>query len=273
MRGLFAGARIHGPGLALLVFASGATCTDANDSLMVLQAQVPDEECIVSDEASAAGRLEHGILDVALDKPYGYNLYPLVVNNLLPIGGEGEVEPNRVNVSGAQVKILPPPGVEVPFTEDCSPEFDHPSQALIPPGGTRTIRVEALRSCHTTLFRQLFASGRLNPSVADSTFFRVEVRAKGRHGGTQILSAAFEFPVRVCYGCLQTGYSGPYSVFNFPEVPACDQLAENPFQGNRCHPAQDFGPILCCARDASGAMLECPGLGRAPSSTSPDSGP
>ena len=83
---------------------------------------------------------------------------------------------------------------------------------------------------------------------------------KGRHGGTQILSDPFEFPVRVCSGCLQTGFSGPYSRWDYPAVPPCNALAHNPFTGNLCAPAQDFGPILCCARDEKGEDLQCPGV-------------
>ena len=61
-------------------------------------------------------RLESGILDVALDQTYSYKLFPLVQNNLLPGAGEGDIEPNRVSVTGAQIKLVPPPGVTVPFS-------------------------------------------------------------------------------------------------------------------------------------------------------------
>ena len=89
-------------------------------------------------------------------------------------------------------------------------------------------------------------------------------RAKGRHGGTDIHSDPFEFPIRVCYGCLQTGFDGQYAAFSFalspPKVIACDNLTENPYKGNVCNPAQDTGPILCCAQDAKGERLVCPAI-------------
>ena len=73
-------------------------------------------------------------------------------NNLLPMGNDMNIEPNRVSVTGAIVKILPPSGVTVPFRDDCAPEFEHPSQSTILPGSQRAVRVEALRTCHAALF-------------------------------------------------------------------------------------------------------------------------
>jgi hypothetical protein len=237
-----------------------AACTDANESLVVLQAQVPDDECVVSDAGEDGVRLASGILDVALDQLYSYKLFPLVQNNLISAGADKDIDPNKIQVTGARVKILPPTGVSVPFRPDCAAEFDHPSQATIFPGSRRAVQVEALRSCHAALFRDLFKSGALNPVLAETVYFRVNIRIKGRHGGTEILSDPFEFPVRVCYGCLQTGFTGPHSLFNFPMTPLCSALGTNPFTGNRCGPAQDFGPILCCARDAVDKLLQCPAV-------------
>ena len=77
--------------------AATATCTDANESLIILQAQRPDEQCLINDGLQGSIRHDRGTLDVALDKPYGYQLFPLVSNNLLPIAAENEIEPNRVS--------------------------------------------------------------------------------------------------------------------------------------------------------------------------------
>jgi hypothetical protein len=241
--------------------AATATCTDANESLIILQAQRPNDECLITDGLGGSVRHDRGTLDVALDKPYGYQLFPLVSNNLLPIAAEGEIEPNRVSVTGAQIKIVPPPGVNVSFSDACAAEFDSISNAQLAPGDTRAMGVEVLRSCHAALIKGLFMAGRLNASTAENIDFRAIVRVKGRHGGTQILSDPFEFPIRVCYGCLQTGFAGPFSAFNFPEpVPACDKLTSNPYQGNPCPGliAQDIGPVLCCARNNDPNNLQCP---------------
>ena len=248
-----------------------ATCTDANESLIVLQAQVPDDMCTISDLPDNATRRAYGILDVALDKPYAYRLYPLVKNQLLPAAAAGDIEPNRVTVNAASIKIIPPPGVNVSFADACAAEFDHPTVAVLGPGETRAVTLDGVRSCHAALFADLFRSGRLNSSVADSVYFRLVVRIKARHGGTTIESDPFEYPLKVCYGCLQTGFTGQYAAFNFPEVPSCDRLADNPFMGNSACglPAQDSGPILCCAKDAKGTSLQCPGVPTAMPTTPP----
>lgn len=245
-----------------------ATCTDANESLIIMQAQVADDMCVVSDQPDNAVRMAFGILDVALDKAYAYRLNPLVRNQLIAAGTATDIEPNRVTINAASIKIVPPPGVSIPFTNECAAEFDHPTAASLPPGETRAVSIEAVRSCHSSMFADLFRSGRLNPSVADSVYFRLMVRMKGRHGGSDIQSDPFEYPLKVCYGCLQTGFTGQYAAFNYPAVPACDRLAENPFIGNaRCGlPAQDTGPILCCARSGDGTNLQCPGV---PTATTP----
>jgi len=252
------------------VCVAGVTCVDANESLIVLQAQVPDSMCAVSDEAGEGARMADGVLDVALDQAYGYELFPLVQSNLQPIASAGEIEPNRITVTSAQVKVVPPPGLDVQFGDDCSAEFDTLTSASLSPNSTRAVRVEALRACHARIFRSLFQSGKLSAATAEIVQVRAIVRIKGRHGGTDILSDPFQFPIRICYGCLQTGFTGQYATFNFPNVPACDRLAMNPFQGNPCpgRKAQDVGPILCCALDAKGERLQCPAVPSA-TTTSP----
>jgi hypothetical protein len=250
--------------------AATATCTDANESLIILQAQRPDEKCAINDGVQGSMLLERGTLDVTLDKPRGYTLFPIVANNLQAIAAEGEIEPNRVFVNGARVKLIPPPGVTIPFSDSCAAEFDAIASAQMGPGDTRAIEIEVVRSCHAAFILDLFKSGRLNHSDAERVDFRVVVRAKGRHGGTSILSDPFEFPIRVCYGCLQTGFAGPFAAFNFPaKLPACDKLATNPYQGHQCPDliAQDVGPILCCARNNDPTNLQCPAVPAVPTPT------
>lgn len=249
----------RGMALAATV-AAAAACTDANEALVVVQAQAPDEDCVISSEAGSL-RLDRGTLDVAMDKPYGYTMFPLVRNNMTAEQAEGEINANRVLVTGAQVKLMPPPGVDIPFTDTCTAEFDAVSYAQVYPDTTQSLSLEVMRSCHAALIRDLFKAGRLNSSTAERIDFRVSMRVKGDHGGERLLSDPFEFPVRVCYGCLQTGFDGAFAAFNFPQpVPACDRLTSNPYQGNSCRGliAQDVGPVLCCALNNDPNQLQCP---------------
>jgi hypothetical protein len=244
-----------------LVAVLATACTD-DGSLLILQAQALEVGCklpvTLPGSTSMNPPLEHGRLDVALDRDYPYMLYPLVFNSLPKIGDKLDVEPNHVNVVGARVRIEAPPGVFVPWRADCPQEFDHPSLASLDPGTQGTLAVEAMRSCHAGIFRDMFRARLLNSSLSEIIFFRAVVRARGRHGNGEILSAPFEFPIQVCYGCLQTGFSGDFAQFNFPAVPACDKLGSHPYTGNPCNPAQDTGPLLCCAADADVTKLECP---------------
>jgi hypothetical protein len=241
-------------------------CVDYGSALTIVQNQIPTVDmnshgCLVPSMPSAE-RNVLGTFDVALDKSYPYYMYPLVSNGLPML--TGNVDPNLVNINKFSIKIEAPPGVTVPWTADCPEEFDFPSPLPLHPADQAATVVEAIRPCHYDLLHQLMAQGMLPSSFSERVIFRLIIRAMGRHGSSEIKSDPFEFPVRVCYGCLQTGYTtAPYADFDFPKVPACTSLAEpNPYPGNPCNPAQDLGPLLCCALDAAGKQLECPGIAR-----------
>jgi hypothetical protein len=236
---------------------------EAGSGLTVVQNQIPmakDSACVIPASGGAERNLL-GTYDVALDHNYPYFMYPLIKNSLPP--SPENVDPNLIDVNRWTVKIEPPPTITVPWSDACPAEFDFPSPVSLHPGDQASTLVEAMRPCHGGLLRQLLEQGKLSSSASERVLFRIIIRARGRHGSTEIKSDPFEFPVHVCYGCLQTGYGDPaYADFAFPKVPSCDKLLENPFPGNPCNPAQDFGPLLCCALDAEGKSLECPGVPR-----------
>ena len=164
-----------------------AACTDANESLIVVQAQVPDDECVVSDEADETR-------PAGVGHP-GRGPRPALLLQAVPAGrrttccpwaAKATIEPNRVQVTGARVKIVPPPGVTVPFRRRLRGRVRPPQPVdRSAPGSQRAVRVEAVRACHAALFQDLFKPGRLNPAVGESVYFRVIVRVKGHHGGTR----------------------------------------------------------------------------------------
>jgi hypothetical protein len=249
----------------LLCAALGTlSCVETNESLTIVAAQVPGDTCAIDENGSGGTRLTEGILDVGLDKAYGYYLYPLLSNNLSALATAGGLEPNRISITGAEIEILPPKGVTMNWPTGCGAEFEDYSTAMILPGGKRAIRISAISACHAATIRDMFLKGQLNPALTEDIKFRSKVRAKGKHGSSDIYSDPFEFPIRVCYGCLQTGFQGAYAEFSFaispPKVLACENMSENPYRGNTCNPAQDFGPILCCAQDPKGEKLLCPGI-------------
>lgn len=251
-----------------------SACVEASSGLSIVQNQVPvvgtaatERSCTIPSMASLE-RNVMGTYDVALDKSYPYLLFPLVSNDLP--SQMMSIEPNIIEISKWSVKIEAPPTVQVAWNPNCPAEFDFPSPIGLRPGQQAAAIVEGMRPCHGDLLRGLMQEGKISSSFSERVTFRLILRAKGRHGGTEIKSTPFEFPVRVCYGCLQTGYLDPqFADFAFPRVPACNKLADNPFLGNPCNPAQDM-TLLCCALDAEGKQLECPGIPRGtPTMTGP----
>src|SRR5260370_28512889 len=75
--------------------------------------------------------------------------------------------------------------------------------------------------------------------------------AVGNQNGGLIVSDVFRFPIRMCIGCLQTGFT-TMAEFNFPGVPLCSVAPRpNTFKGNPCNFPQDSGPLLCCLDDTT----------------------
>jgi hypothetical protein len=260
-------------GVGPLAALALSACVDYGSALTIVQNQVPTTDdpaagCVIPSMPSTE-RNALGTYDVALDHSYPYYMYPLIQNGLPTL--MGSVDPNLIQINKWSVTIEAPPTVTVPWSPACPAEFDYPNPLSLHPKEQAAAIVEAMRPCHGDLLRQLMQQGKISSSFSERVIFRLIVRAKGRHGSTEIKSDPFEFPVRVCYGCLQTGYSmAQYADFGFPKVPACNKLVgENPFRGNPCNPAQDRGPLLCCALDPEGKMLECPGVprGMAPTTT------
>lgn len=267
-----------GMGLAGLTGASGCTA-ESNRALVILQNQLPETGmgCIVPAKRSEL-RSVSGVLDVELDRPRPYTMYPLVTNLLPEYMETAPYNPNLVRMTGFEVRLQPPPGITMPDTAGCPLNFLAPADgALVAPQDEVASRVDVLLPCHAAVLRDMFATNKLPSSLAVEVTFTAKVRARGEHGGSTIESSEFTFPVRVCRGCLQVGFTlDGYQNFGLDQTtgniarPRCDQLTgsagimSNPYQGNLCNPAQDFGPLLCCSIDAEGKNIECPGIPRAP---------
>jgi len=256
--------------IALFFVMAGATgsCTsEANNGLSIVWAQVPKADmggCTIPGTRGMT-YLPSGTLDVGLDQAYPYKLYPLVENNLFKAQSM-MVEYNTIRVTGSDVKLVPPPGVTFKPDPGCPVEFFHPNPLSIDPAGEAAIGVEAIKPCHVPVLRKMFGVAKpagLSPAQSAFEIFTAVVRVRGVHGGTEIVSEAFEFPIRVCLGCLQTGFTlKGFEDLGYPNVADCRNLLDNPYTGNPCNIAQDFGPILCCSPDGTKEKIECPGLAR-----------
>ncbi len=235
-------------------------CVENGRPLVIVQAQEPATTAGACGTAiEQAGAKQEGVLDVALDQDYPYLLHPLVESRL-PSLVENQIELNQIVLTAAEIEIEPPPGLAVPWTPSCAAKFDMALSLKLLPQATGSGPLEIIRPCHTALFRDLFKKGKLPWNGGERIRFHASVRLKGRHGGTTISSDPFTFPVRVCYGCLQSGYDDPdYQQFSVVNVPRCSKLTSgNPYPGNACNPGQDKGPILCCAKDNDAVVCPAP---------------
>jgi hypothetical protein len=262
--------------VAGLLGTTGCT-VDGPQALLIVQTESPDTTTCAAPAKAGEARLVSSVYDVALDRLYPYRMYPVVTNQLASFVGSGKGgadEANNVSLTGFRVQIAPPPGVgAIPWAAGCPGEFDWDLEThLIPPAGTVGTIVEAIRYCHVPVLRAQFQNkvAGFDSDMSAEVILRVTLRAKGKHGTSDLESAPFSFPIHVCYGCLQTGYSQPgYAQYNFPNVPACEVLTTNPFPGNLCDPAQD-ARILCCKDKTSGII--CPAVPN-PTSTSTTTSP
>lgn len=261
------------PPLASLACLAGVMLvgctTDTRIGLTIVQNQIPtanESGCSIPAKATES-TLTSGTLDVALDRDYPYQLYPLIANSLSqfnPMVTSGDQ--NRIQVDRIHVRLQAPPGVDLASTPSCPTEFDSPlsSTLVLEPGGEASTLVEALLPCHAAQIRTLF-QGVLPNGPSDQVVFRALVQARGKHGGTGIESNTFEFPIRVCAGCLQRGFTQTgFTRYDYPGIPLCEELPSNPYPGNACNIGQD-ALVLCCEAQPSdpsapnqARRIECP---------------
>jgi hypothetical protein len=258
------------------VFLSLAACVvdDGPTGLVIVQDQWLEpgtgaNACTIPASATSARRVE-GVLDVALlDQGYHtprYLFYPLVQNLLGSLSGlvgssagAPVEEMHNIIMKSFHVKLEVAASADASITWDpsCPGEFDVPAEtSQVPPGGFLGEVVEIIRSCNAA---PLYEYLQLQPSTALTV--TATIRAKGHLGSANISSPPFTFPVRACYGCLETGYSDP--TLDFPAVAKCSDLPANPYTGDPCNPAQDQ-IVLCCALDydaqGNATALQCPAI-------------
>lgn len=267
--------RIHnlrgavGAATLCLAALAGGGCIDNSGLLVVLQNQTPtivdvaSHNCQAGSTASAAP-VGSGVLDLEIgtNPPPLYMAYPLVQSTLpRRAATPGEIEPNTVYVDGVRGTLVPPPGLAMTWPVDCPASFFWPSTAALLPGTTLGLSAQVIRPCQAQVIHDLFASGALPADMSQQVLFTIEMRVVGRvTSGSEITSDAFRFSVRVCIGCLQTGFSD-IAQFNFPARPSCGVAPKpNPYHGNPCNLAQDTGPLLCCTGDMNQVICPAPDM-------------
>ena len=249
-------------GLVASLAVASLGCVSNSGLIVILQNQQPtiDTDTHMCAAASLPGGavVGNGVLDLEVGAAPGYFVYPLLQNTLPPRAEmTGQVEPNAVVIDGMRVTIHPPPGLDVTWPDGCPGTFNWPSTAALLPGTTLGMIAQVILPCHAQVIHDLFAAGTLPSEFTQQVLFVVEMRAVGRlPSGNEITSDSFRFSVRMCIGCLQTGFPD-IAQFNFPARPTCGVSPKpNLYHGNPCNLAQDYGPLLCCTGDMN--QIVCP---------------
>ncbi len=243
-----------------LVACGRFLATDAFQALQIVQVQVlTGADCTVPGTPTSS-HITTGTLDLAL--PDGslppYLLPVAVANNLDAVGGTKADEMNNITLTHFTVELSAP---NVAWSSSCPATFDTPTFTFVlAPGGTTGADLQAITPSHSRC---------ILPYVpAEGLTVTAKIWAKGRHGGTTIESAPFLFPIYVCTGCLQQGYTDPaLVVYRYPaDYPLCASLTgTNPYTGDSCLPPGQDATILCCGVTTSvGGVSQnvavCPGV-------------
>jgi hypothetical protein len=248
--------------LVFIAVTLAGGCVEDAGIVVILKNQIPEFDsqsgrCEISAAGGDISRNE-GILDLAVSDAPNYFVYPVVQSRLPALAVEGRAEPNMITLTHLRVTIQPPPGF--PFTwSGCGNSSDPSFGIALPPGATGSAAVEAILPCQAKQILEQFKPGGLNPDLTERVYFSLEMRAFGtRSSGDEIKSDPFRVPVRVCVGCLQTGFSD-LAQYNYPALPMCGVAPRpNPHKGNPCNLDQDIGPVLCCLDNNGKAICPSP---------------
>jgi hypothetical protein len=251
---------MRGAALAAVVVAGG--CVDNAGLMVIVGNQIPTFDaikntCSASAETGAA-LLGQGILDLDVGTPQPYVAYPIIQNRLQPRAMMGGPETNRVMLAGFHIDLEAPPGYPFPWTDTVPSHIEPAFSQGLEPGASLTAAVDLITQNQAQAILAEFRPGGLSAKLTDQVIFTAQMRAVGNLNGGEIESDVFRFPVRVCVGCLQTGFT-TMAEYNYPGVPLCSVAPRpNMYKGNPCNFAQDSGPLLCCLDDNQKAICPAP---------------
>lgn len=215
----------------------------------IVQNQVPEPGCLIPTDRSQV-YIGRGRMDVTLvgdEQAFGYQIYPLVQNDMPSVGEEGAPEPNRLFIKGFRVSLrlagTPAPAAQKVFADLAADEtgrrfldFDTRWAGTVDPGDVMSAALGGVPGEIARRLRQagVFASA---PTVP----LTVGVRALGERTSGDMESTEFRFPVDACEGCL-VAFHG-----------TCP-IAARANAGHACNMSQD-DLVDCCLE---GGVARCP---------------
>ena len=250
--------------LAFVAVVGGGACVENPGLMVILGNQVPtmDGTTHVCSAATSTGvsLLGQGVLDLGVGTPQGYVAYPVVQNRLAPRGMSGGFDSNRIMLDGFRITLKAPPGYDFPWTADVPNHVEPHFPQGLEPSSSLTANIELVSQTQARAILAEFKPGGLNPDLAQQIIFTAEIRAVGELSGGEIESDVFRYPIRMCVGCLQTGFLSA-AQYNYPHVPECSVAPRpNMYKGNPCNYAQDSGPLLCCVDDSMKIICPSPDI-------------
>ncbi len=248
--------------LTVAALAAAAGCVENPGLLVILGNQVPSLDATThtcsATSTMGAALLGQGVMDLGVGTPQAYMAYPIVQNRLTPRGSAGGFEPNRIMLGGFRITLKAPPGYDFPWTASVPNQIEPHFPQGLEPSTSLTAAVEVVSQTQGKAILAEFRPGGLNPDITQQIVFTAEIRAIGQLNGGEIESDAFRYPIRMCVGCLQTGFTS-LAQYNYPGVPLCTVAPRpNMYKGNPCNFAQDSGPLLCCLDDNHNPVCPSP---------------
>jgi len=225
------------------------SCTTPPGQFIIIQDQVPQSGCVAPADLSAAYQ-DSGDLDLSLitnGAETGYLFFPLMQNDA-PAATGGGIDANRIALSEFQIDLSvaddAPPLIVSLFkngTVANLTKFSVPTSGSIASGGGNTSG--SVNAVPAELGRRMLSQ---NALVAPGDFFYLTatVRAQGKTLTKTVTSDPFNFPIRVCNGCLANNLG------------ICPLAQAGGNSGDPCNIAQDQ-PVDCCEL---GSSLVCPAV-------------
>lgn len=201
--------RLLGHGFAAVAVGVLATaftpaCAENDQSIFVRMVLAPPSNrqngtCLYTADPTQP-KMSEGLVDAAVRDTYSSTL--LVSNQLIPRGDANSTraESNRVHINGAVVRVSDPNGGAIG-------EFTSLGSATIDPQVNNApsfapVNVDAIDPPTMAKIAEGLAAGQSKLVVAN-------IKAFGRTlGGVDVESGEFQFPIRVCNGCLVSFASG-----------------------------------------------------------------
>jgi hypothetical protein len=226
-------ARMFARGLITLFVAialCGAMgCVDENNGFYIKQMAKPGENCSPSSEAAkSAEYLPAGKLDVSIG--LGYVAFPVLLNSLNSTVQENGIAPERNNLSLREIQVdLNLGGIPGSYA-DSLVHFSLATSGTIAPDDGQVSKVKIVPDALAAALQKVVPDS-YNPMIIAT------LRAVASHGGSDIETGEFFFPIELCNKCLVDNRGS--------NCPSATDTTENTILTNACGLPQDL-PVTCC---------------------------